>query len=207
MSRKQDAFYFDSFIACAELSCQAAYMLEKTISHFVPEDLRERLDEIHKIEHRADEKKHLVQDELVKAFITPVEREDILLLIQNLDEVTDHVEDVMFRIYYNNIQVITEETRRMARLVTQCCEAVLELMKEFADFKHSKNLREKVIRINTMEEAADALFVDSMRTLHTTCKDPVTIITQRDVYFRLEKCTDDCEHVADVIESILMKNS
>ena len=58
MSRKQDSFYFETFIACAEDSCEAAYMIKNALKDFKPEELKEKLDELHKIEHRADEKKH-----------------------------------------------------------------------------------------------------------------------------------------------------
>ena len=38
---------------------------------FDPLLIREKLDDMHKVEHAADEKKHEVLDALVKAFITP----------------------------------------------------------------------------------------------------------------------------------------
>ena len=62
-------------------------------------------------------------------------------------------------------------------------------------------------QINTLEEEADQLFIDSMRDLHTTCTDPIQIIVWRELYIYLEKCVDACEHVADTVESVVMKNS
>ena len=77
MSKKQDSFYFENFIACTQLSCQAAHLLEQAMEHFDPAQLPQKLEEIHAVEHAADEKKHLLSDALIKAFITPIEREDI----------------------------------------------------------------------------------------------------------------------------------
>ena len=73
---------------------------------FHPDEIRQKIDEIHKIEHSADEKKHALQGVLVKAFITPIEREDILTLSRNIDDMVDKIEDVLQRIYCNNIQAI-----------------------------------------------------------------------------------------------------
>ena len=101
MSKKQDSFYFENFIACTQLSCQAAHLLEQAMEHFDPAQLPQKLEEIHAVEHAADEKKHLLSDALIKAFITPIEREDITLLSQCIDELTDKIEDVLIRIYYN----------------------------------------------------------------------------------------------------------
>ena len=123
MSKKTDSFYFENFIACTQLSCEAAHLLEQTMEHFDPAQLPEKLDEIH-AEHAADEKKHELSDALVKAFITPIEREDITLLSQCIDELTDKIEDVLIRIYYNNMKTVRPETLSLAKVVVHCCEAV-----------------------------------------------------------------------------------
>lgn len=47
----------------------------------------------------------------------------------------------------------------------------------------------------------------SMRKLYTESKDPIHIIAWREIYIYLERCADACEHVADVVESVVMKNS
>lgn len=207
MSKKQDAFYFDNFTACADYACQAAHLLEKTLENFDLQQLPDKLTEMHEVEHAADDKKHDLLRVLSKAFITPIEREDIMSLSQNIDEITDKVEDVLIRIYINHIDSIRPDALEMVRVVIRCCESVRELMKEFADFRRSKKLRDHIIQINTMEEEADALFFSSMYALHGEKEDPVQIITWREVYIYLEKCADACEHAADVVESILLKNS
>ena len=40
-----------------------------------------------------------------------------------------------------------------------------------------------------------------MRTLHTTCTDPLQVFAWHDVYRHLEQCSDDCERVANTIDS------
>ena len=92
-------------------------------------------------------------------------------------------------------------------MIIRCCEAVKELLEEFADFKRSKKLKEQIIRINDLEEESDRLFMSSMRELHTQSTDPLRIIAWREIYGYLEHCADACEHAADVVESVVMKNS
>ena len=207
MARKQDAYYFDNFIACAEESCQAASLLRKVLGDFKPQELEKYLEEIHEIEHRADGKKHEMLDRLAKEFIPPIEREDIVELSQNIDTMTDQVEDVLMRIYMGNVQEIEPDALEMTDVVIQCCEKVRELLTDFADFRRSKNLKELIIQINALEETSDRLFMRSMRKLHTECSDPLHIIVWREIYSYLERCADACEHVADTVESVVMKNS
>lgn len=207
MARKQDAYYFDNFTACAEEACQAASLLRRVLGDFRPQELEKYLEEIHEIEHRADGKKHEMLDRLAKEFIPPIEREDIVELSQNIDTMTDQVEDVLMRIYMGNVREIEPDALDMTDVVIRCCEKVRELLKAFSDFRRSRNLKELIIEINELEETSDCLFMKSMRKLHTECSDPLHIIVWREIYIYLERCADACEHVADTVESVVMKNS
>lgn len=207
MAKKQDDFYFQNFITCAEFSSQAAHLLKDILSDFRPEETKKRLDELHAIEHAADEKKHELNDKLVKAFITPIEREDIASLSQQIDNLTDKIEEVFIRIYINNVSKIRPEVLEMLDIVIRCCEEICGLMREFANFRRSKELKDRIIRINSLEEEADRLYIANMRALHSEEKDVLEIIAWREIYSYLEKCADACEHAADVVEGVVMKNS
>ena len=207
MSKKQDSFYFDNFLECARLSCQADHLLKTFLTDCEVKDMDRKLDEIHSIEHSADDKKHQLMDRLAKAFITPIEREDIAQLSHNIDEMTDKIEEVFIRIYMNNVQTIRPEAVAMLDLIIRCCEEVCSLLEEFPNFRRSKKLKEYIIRINTLEEEADQLFISNMRKLHTEEEDLFSVIAWREIYTYLEKCADACEHVADGVESVVMNNS
>lgn len=207
MAKKNDNYYFENFIECVECGCQAAKMLEENLTDFDVNQLSDKLEELHRIEHDADKKKHEMMAVLVKAFITPIEREDIILLSQSIDEVTDKIEDVLIRIYINNVQSIRPEAVRFTKVIIRCCQVLKEIMEEFANFKKSKTLHGLIIEINALEEEGDRLFIESMRNLHTQVTDPLEIIAWREIYNFLEKCCDACEHVADAVESVIMKNT
>lgn len=207
MAKKQDSFYYENFSQCVACACQAAHYLEDALKNFQPERLHAMLDELHQVEHAADEKKHELSNVLARAFITPIEREDIILLSQSIDEVTDKIEDVMLRFYCNNIQAVRPDAIELGAVLVSCCEELRLLLEEFSDFRRSKKLREYIIHINTLEEQADKLFIDNMRRLHTSTTDPLEIIRWREIYIYMEKCADACEHVADAVESVIMKNT
>ena len=207
MAKKPDSFYYDNFTACAEYACQAARLLDKTMREFDPSRIGDAVTAMHEIEQAADEKNHEVSDALLTAFITPIEREDIDLLSDCLDVVVDRIEGVLHRIYFTNVQSIRPSALEMTAKIVNACEEMHELVREFPQFKRNKSLREHIIAINTVEEEADHLFIESMRALHTTETDPIQVIAWRDVYTFLEYCADSCEHVAEMIDAIVMKNS
>ncbi len=207
MAKKQDAFYFDTFVASVGCACRAAAILDETLRNYKPEALVEQMRIIHEVEHEADCKKHELMQVLAKAFITPIEREDIILLSQNIDDLVDKIEDVLIRLYCNNIQVIRPDALPTSTLIVKGCNAVKTVMEEFKDFKHSKQLRQHIIDVNTLEEEADELFIKSIRELHVNSSDPMEVFCWHELYRYLEHCMDACEHVADIVESVVMKNS
>ncbi len=207
MAKKQDAFYFESFVASVDCACQAAAILDETLRNFHPQELPERIKVIHEVEHAADCKKHALMQVLAKAFITPIEREDIILLSQNIDDLVDKIEDVLIRLYCNNVQTIRPDALQTSALIVKGCSAVKAVMEEFADFKRSKNLRKHIIEVNDLEEEADKLFFSSIRQLHVNSTDPMEVFCWHELYRYLEHCMDTCEHVADIVESVVMKNS
>ena len=207
MARREKNDYFQMIADQVTRSRDAAQLLNGVLTDFRPELLPANRVRMHEIEHEADLIKHDMIEKLIREFITPIEREDIMQLSQCIDEITDKIEDVVLRIYYNNVRSIQPDALELTGVVIRCCEAVRDLLAEFADFKHAKKMHEHIVRINTMEEEADRRYIASMRALHTTCSDPLVILSWREIYIYLEKCADACEHVADVVEGVIMKNS
>jgi len=179
MAKKGDRYYFDNFIACVECSCRAATLLGETLKHYSKADMAKKREQIHEIEHEADHKKHELMNMLNKAFITPIEREDIVSLAQNLDDITDTIEDVFLRIYICNIDTIKQNAIEMTDLVIEACEALKIAMEEFPEFRKSTKLKEYLIRINDLEEKGDNLYIEGMRVLHTGGEDALTVIAWR----------------------------
>ncbi|MBT1182378.1 DUF47 family protein [Bifidobacterium sp. CP2] len=207
MARKNDSFYFDSFQGSAEHACRAARLLSDVMHGFDSERLRERMEEMHGIEQAADKIRHGLMDELVTAFITPFDREDIAELSHVLDDVTDSIEGVLDRLYYDNVTDMRSDAIEMADMVVRATERIRELTAELPRFKRSRTLRELVFAINTIETDADHVFIKAMRALHTEGGDPLQVFAWHDVYRHLERCSDDCERVANTVDSIVMKNS
>lgn len=207
MSKKNSYNYFDAFADLSKYSLNLAMSLQESLSNFDPSHITDQVVAAHRIEHSADTAKHDIMNRLVKEFLPPIEREDITILTQEIDDVTDSLEDVMIYMDMFNIQTIRPEVLKFIELLVSCCKAIDEALEEFKNFRTSKKLRDKIIEINRLEEDCDALYVDSMRNLFHSSKDPIELMCWSEILKRLEKCADDCEDVADIIESIVMKNS
>ncbi len=204
---KKHSEYFDIFVNMVGYCCRAADCLRDELNDFDPETLIERRLAMHTIEHEADEEKHRMMRKLAKEFVTPIEREDIIQLANEIDEVTDKIEDVLIRIYIYNLQEIRPEALQFAEVISNCTKALQTAMRELPNFHRSATLQDEIINVNTLEEQGDALYIDAMRALFTEQLDPVHVMAWSDLFDRLEECCDACEHVANVMESVVMNNS
>lgn len=207
MAKNNDYDYFKTFVRMVNFSCDAANILRDTLTNFKADELSEKIVEMHTIEHTADLDKHEMMRRLVKEFITPIEREDIISLSQELDDVTDTIEDVLIRLYMFNITTIRVEALDFCNVVIKCCDALKKLVEEFRNFRRSSSIHEYIVEINRLEEDGDKIYTDAVHRLYVENSDPVEILKWRETFDRFEKCCDACEDVADVIETVIMKNS
>lgn len=204
---KKSNDYFEMLVELIGYSCEAASLLDKTISNFRMSQIDSNVKEMHEIEHSADIKKHEMLNKLSKEFITPIERGDIIELASEIDNVTDAIEDVLVRIYMFNISVMREEALEFSNLIVRICNETSALIKEFRNFKKSSEINKIIININDLEEEGDRIYTKSIKGFYTSIMDPIRFITWKETFEYFEKCCDACEHVADGIESVMMKNS
>lgn len=139
---------------------------------------------------------------LLKEILTEFQPEEIHEIERQADTQRHEIADKLAKAF-----IIPIERFLMLDVVIECCEELQTLLKEFKNFKHSKELKPSIIRMNTLEENEDELFIFSVRKLHVEEQDVRNIIAWRERYTYLEKCADACEHVADIVGSVAMKNS
>ncbi|NLM34164.1 MAG: DUF47 domain-containing protein [Clostridiales bacterium] len=207
MRNNKNFNYFKAFIDLSSYSSKAVEILMNTLKNFDRSKIEDNIKEMHHVEHSADIANHELINRLIKEFLPPIEREDIISLSKKIDDVTDAIEDVLIAINMYNIQTIRPEVLKFTEVIMKCCKSIHTALEEFENFKKSKNLHREIVAINELEEEGDALYVNGVKDLYQNCKDPIELMVWTEIYNRLEKCCDKCEHVADDIENIVMKNS
>lgn len=204
---KADKFYFESFKRCAALAKKAANYLVESLRGYDAEKIEKMLDEMHSIEHEADGIKHEVSEALAKAFVTPVDREDLDLLSHRFDDVIDLIEEVLQKFYIYDVKEIKPDAVTFAEKIARSCEIIYDITVEFERFKKSNAVRGLIISLNDVEEECDELYMSSMREITKNEKDVFTALCWYKIFECFEKCADTCEHVGDCVDSVIMKNS
>ena len=162
---------------------------------------------MHEIEHRADGIHHDILSKLSTEFITPIDQEDILRLVQIIDDITDAIDEVILDIYMYHIVEIPEKTVALSKKVNCCVKALDEAAAELKNFKKREALHRLLVKLNDIEGEADQIFTEGMYELFASEVNMKNLIGQKTVFEGLENCYDLCEHAADVIEQIVIKNT
>lgn len=207
MKKERNYDYFKVFIKMVEKAIEASKLLDDILNNFPPENLQEELDKMHEIEHDCDILMHSTMNRLVKEFLPPIEREDIINLVQTLDDITDSVEDVLMAIYMFNVEELKPEALEFSKLIVNSSKCLHDVVVEFGNFKKSKDIKDKIIRVNTLEEEGDRLYLKTIRNLYTGDEDIKTVVIWTRVIDRMEKCLDSLEEASNQMESIILKNS
>lgn len=209
MARKGKFDYFDHFQKQADLAVKEAQLLKEAIETWDHDgDLRDILERAHAIEHEGDTINHAICRSVADEFVTPIEREDLLAIASNLDDLIDQIEDVMRLFYMYDIHTMSEDAIRFADIIGRSCEALSAAMADFRNFKHPAGLRESIISVGDIEEEGDQLFMEAIRTLHTVYREEtMRVLVWSRIFNGMEKCCDGCEHVADSMEAVILKNA
>jgi hypothetical protein len=155
-------------------------------------------------EHDCDELTHKITTKLNKSFITPFDREDIYTLSVALDDVCDYIDAAARAVLIYDIREINERAKSLAetmyRLSVEVHGAVSMLNKP-------NGMNRYIVEIHRLENEADDIYFHAIGELFRDQSDPITLIKLKEFYEILENGTDRCEHVANIIESIVLKHN
>ena len=207
MEAKRKRDYFRILERQSAYGVQASAILKDFISDFDAFRMPETVRDMHRIEQEADELRKELTESLSREFLPPIEREDLLGLSMQLDDVTDAAEDTLRHLYMFNIESVLPDAVGLAQTVFGCCAALHEAVKGFRDFKRIDRLRPLLLRVHEWESKSDAQYTESVRSLYCGTNDPRQLLRWTQIFGNLENCCDICEHAADMMETVTFKNA
>jgi hypothetical protein len=202
----RDDKFFDLFEVSAKNMVRAAESLKDMIYSW--ERFDEKLEEMTQIEHQGDTITHEIMFQLNRSFITPFDREDIGLLANSLDDVTDLIQSAADTMVLYKVKTHGKRARELADIIVQITTEVENVMPNLR--RHNANL-EKIlnscVEINRLENVADTIYRTALTELFEDDSDIADIIKWREIYEHMESATDMCEDVANVLESVALKHA
>jgi hypothetical protein len=194
--------FFELFVDMAKNIEGAAQQLVEMLREY--DNVPERVSAIKDKEHLGDQMTHDLFTRLNKTFITPIDREDIHELASKMDDVLDMIDAASSRMVIYKIDKPTPDAIRLAELIHS---ASMTLVKALAVLEKHDHILDHCIEINRLEHEGDRVSRIAIGRLFDDGNDPFYVIKWKEIYEVLEKAIDKCEDVANVIETVVVKNA
>jgi predicted phosphate transport protein (TIGR00153 family) len=198
----KDNSFFEMFSQMSDNLIAGARALVDLFEHY--ENIEKKIDDIRRIERAGDELTHAVLTKLNQSFITPFDREDIHQLASKLDDVLDFIYASATRIVMYRITDPPAAAGEMAKLILMQSR---ELQKAVSLLQKNGNILSHCVEINRLENEADLVSQHSIAKLFENERDPINLIKIKELLEFLERATDKAEDVANVLETVVLKNT
>ncbi|MDO8665298.1 MAG: DUF47 family protein [Gemmatimonadales bacterium] len=193
--------FFDLFVEVALRSHEAAGHLVGLFGD--PEKAPYHAEQIKRLEHECDQITHEVVNRLDRTFITPIDRGDIYKLAGDLDDVIDVIDGVSRRAEIFRVGPAPEGVKQLTAVIERAVGALARGVKQL---KKRDGVMESCIEAKQLEEEADSIYHASLGRLFDEEKNAIELIKWKEIYDNLERCVDQAEDVANVLESITIKH-
>ncbi len=210
IGKKKTNYFFDQFEVCGQMCVKAMETLRNGILDFDPDKVEDLKNSVHEIEHEADTIKRETEERLAKEFITPIDREDIFMLLDAIDDLTDAIDEIAYKLFIRNYHYVPEHTLEFLEIAYQAVLAVNEVIKNLSNVANKKLMDPLIAKVKEIEEQADRLQTDCVRELYSdfdfTLERYGAIRLSESVYGHLEYVTDKCRAITKEVEIIMYKN-
>ena len=200
----KDESFFLFFEEASIVAVKACGVLQQMLDDI--DNAEQYRAEIADLEHHGDQIIHKVMDKLNRAFITPLDAEDIRALSSRQDDIIDMIQAAAERIVLYRVKEATPASKELAKILYASVVEVNDVVTLLKSFKNKHSIVEKCIEINRLENAGDKVYREALGTLFAN-GDLMELIRWKEIYEQIEQAMDECEDLADIIESIVVKHS
>ncbi|WP_316759487.1 DUF47 domain-containing protein [Pedobacter aquatilis] len=185
--------------------------ISEALVHFIrSKDEAERSllsKEIKALELVGDKATDAIYEELNKSFIVPFDRQDVHALATKIDDIADDILAIMLNMELYHLNVSNDAMLKLAEIIAKMCSELAVAIKEIKHFKDKQLIIDICYKVGQMESKADRLYEQSISLLFENETDAISLIRQSEILSLLEKATDKCDDLANVIETIFLKNA
>ncbi|MEN9347521.1 MAG: hypothetical protein RLZZ77_1032 [Bacteroidota bacterium] len=203
----KSALFFDLFAEDTANLVEQAHVFNSIFKTNDKQEISNIIRKVKELESKGDEITHKIFLELSANFITPFDREDIHALATSIDDIADYINGSASRIELYGVENFLKTMELLSEVLIKQTEEIDAAVRDLKNMRNAQRVRDAIVRINSLENHADDLFDQAIARLFSESNNPIEVIKLKEVLSNLETATDKCEDVANVLESILVKNS
>ena len=201
---KDDKFY-DEIEELAAMVADAARDLTQVIRDFP--SVSEQVRKIEAQDKRADEVAQAALERLDQAFITPLDREDILHLISDLYAVVETIAGFAKRVTLYGLEEIDQDLSEQVEILSKVADCLEEVMRRLRKDHRLKTLNGQLKELHQLERRADDHRVEFLGQLFQGDPDPLLVMKKKELHDLMETAIGNCENVSRTLQRVVLKNS
>jgi uncharacterized protein len=189
---------------------QASYNISELsieVERLAHEDLSNRdliFQKICIIKEKSKAITHTINLELSKSYLTPFDREDIYMLASGIDGIVTQLSSSASRIQRYKITHLVEPIKELTKINTACVRSIEPAI---SNLEKKILIKDIIAETSKLEDEADNVYNNALDYLFANVNDAIEIIKHKEILKALEKVSDQCKHVAEIIEMIVVKHS
>ena len=195
---------FERFERMSALGLEAAGLLNSLLEK--PAQAEELVPKLEKVEQQCDDANHQAQAMLQKGVTFPIERDEILELLNLLDDLSDGAVAAAHRLVLYRVQGIKPEALQLGAIFVKAAAELEKAVRGLRSAKEKDAVLKPVVEVNRLENEGDAIMRKAIGTLFAEEKDAIELIKWKELFEILEDTLDGCERAANLVESIILKH-
>lgn len=200
--------FFPLYIASAKNILEASKLLLEQTKAEDPDHRRSLAHRIKERETEGDSITNRINSELMDAFVTPFDRDDIHNLAEAMDSFLDCIRDSSKKIAIYQPKNTSEKLVEIAEYLVKDASLLVEITERFENIrKDLKGIDELCLKIKEIEHIVDDIYESYMSNLFEKETDAIELVKEKNILQALEDTTDTAKNASSVIRSILVKAS
>mgnify|MGYP003307589894 CR=1 FL=1 len=198
--------FFPLYLQSAENIQRAANFLVEMTKTEDQEERRILSRRIKECEVTGDTITDKIIDELLDAFVTPFDRDDVHLLAEEMDNVMDMIRDTAKKFSIYQPKTTSSNLTLIAQYIAADAGILVEISKNLDKMREKpKWFDDKCDEIKENEHICDDIYERYMSTLFESETDPIELVRKKNILQALEDTSDAAKHLSGSIRSIVVK--
>jgi len=198
--------FFPLFAESAENILKASELLVAQTKTEDPDERRIIAHRIKECETLGDGITNRIIDELLDAYVTPFDRDDIHSLAEIMDTFMDVIRDSSKKIAIYQPKAVSRKLIEIANYINQDAQILLEITSMFPTLRDNvKKVDDLCDKMKEIEHIVDDIYESYMSNLFEMERDAVELIKKKNILQALEDTSDVAKAVSSSIRSIVVK--
>jgi uncharacterized protein len=199
--------FFELFEEQAKLVKQICGQFKELLDNFEDGEIGSRVESIRHTEDKGDELLHDILIKLARSFVTPIDREDIHLLANHMDDIMDYVQGAAVRLSIFEVKEIRHGIVELAIILDECSDLLITALTRLPKFEDITDLRRSMRKLEVRGDDVNRQSVAELFKTAKTVEDVLELMKWKEIIEGAENGVDKMEDVLDVLEGVVIKHA